>query len=385
MPEKNKPRVLVVGYLPPPPEGTARITELIKGSDSLNNDFSLRFLLLAKSSSTKGRGKLSFSNVLANLWNIIRFIVINIVFRPAIIYQSMAQNTTGFLRDSAFIIASCLLGRRIVVHFHGGSFDRFYASRSRLFKWYIRFAISKIRRLIVLGERLKDQFKGLIARDRCSVIYNGLPPLNNIADRKAASDNHPFSVLFMGYLSRAKGAVDIVKTAALVTKKEQKGWIFHLCGEPVNIERNIVFITNPNGGYDDITRVIDENKLNDVVLLHGPVYDSEKAKMFSTADIFVLPSYSEACPIAILEAMAYGLPIITTPVGALPEMLKEGVNCMFVRENDPSDIADKLMSLRQDHSLRETMEKNNKALVRDRYTAEAFLTSQNNIWKDSLS
>ena len=77
----------------------------------------------------------------------------------------------------------------------------------------------------------------------------------------------------------------------------------------------------------------------------SPVDGHEKEALFKQSDIFILPSYSEGFPLSVLEAMSYGLPLIVTPVGALPEVLKEGENCFFVKPGSVSDLTRALTQL----------------------------------------
>jgi len=73
---------------------------------------------------------------------------------------------------------------------------------------------------------------------------------------------------------------------------------------------------------------------------------------FLNADIFVLPSYSEGFPVVVLEAMAGKLPIVTTPVGALPEVFDDGLNGFFIQPGDYRDLADKMIRLVTDSETR---------------------------------
>jgi glycosyltransferase involved in cell wall biosynthesis len=89
--------------------------------------------------------------------------------------------------------------------------------------------------------------------------------------------------------------------------------------------------------------------------LPGIVTGEQKNKLVLEADIFALPSYNEGLPIALLEAMAAGMAIITTPVGGIPEVITDGDNGFLVAPGNISDLAEKLTILVNNQELRQKM------------------------------
>jgi glycosyltransferase involved in cell wall biosynthesis len=110
--------------------------------------------------------------------------------------------------------------------------------------------------------------------------------------------------------------------------------------------------------------------LNGRVAFLGPVDAAAKWKLLSEADIFLLPTYGEGMPNAVLEAMAAGLPVVTTPVGALPEMLPHGV---FVAPGDPQAIARAVLDLAGDPARRRELGQQNRRRVEECYRFETVL------------
>jgi glycosyltransferase involved in cell wall biosynthesis len=84
----------------------------------------------------------------------------------------------------------------------------------------------------------------------------------------------------------------------------------------------------------------------------GPVALAERVAYFQRADIFILPTYAEGLPIAVLEAMAAGLPIITTPVGGIPELIEDGVDGLLIQPGDVQALAARIALLLGDAELR---------------------------------
>jgi glycosyltransferase involved in cell wall biosynthesis len=100
------------------------------------------------------------------------------------------------------------------------------------------------------------------------------------------------------------------------------------------------------------------------------VVDDAKLKLLQEAAVFVLPSYSEGFSRALLEAMAAGKPVVCTPVGAHGEIIRDGVNGFLVNVGDERAIAQRIIQLLSDPSLREEMAVTNAQYVRDKFSAE---------------
>ena len=94
---------------------------------------------------------------------------------------------------------------------------------------------------------------------------------------------------------------------------------------------------------------------------------SEIPRYLKTADLFVRSSRSEGLGNAFIEAMAAGLPIIGTPVGGIPDFLKDGETGLFCEVDNPKNLAEKIMLLLNNGELREKLIKNGLELVREKY------------------
>jgi len=378
----KKTKILVLGFLPPPQEGTSKITEMIIRSEYLRNKYDLLFLSLSKRQRAIKRGKFSLINVFLAINNYIKFLYFIVKYNPEIVHLPLAQNKFGFLRDSIFIIIGKMFGKKICLHFLGGSFDMFLAGSSKAYQKYIKFVLRKVDRTVVLAEKLKYQFAELVPENSISVLYNPSPLNNDILKNSPIENknNNSANILFIGCISKAKGALDLVKAIKSVKIKFKGNISVNLCGQQVNVESNIKFIDNPDGAYSRILEIIKEDGLNSEVKLPGQVDDERKDILFRNTDIFVFPSYSEGCPIAVMEAMSYGLPLIVTPVGALPEMLKENENCLFVNSGDDKAIAEKILFLINSPDRRKEMGKNNYELIRTKYNPEIFSRQLSEVW-----
>ncbi|MFQ6033064.1 MAG: glycosyltransferase family 4 protein, partial [Candidatus Zixiibacteriota bacterium] len=279
-----------------------------------------------------------------------------------------------FLRDSIFIlIAGVLFRKKIVVHLHGGYFKTFYHKSSKLVKRYINFVFQYVSRGIVLGYCLKNLLEEILPEDRIDVVYNGIDttPFEKInGERK---DNGRFTMLFAGVLWESKGFFDLIKAVPMVTRYYP------------NIE---VFIA---GRWDDhrlknrVNTYVRENNLQDKVKFVGVVTGEEKTRLFKSSDAFVLPTYFylEGQPVVILEAMAAGLPVITTDRGSIKEMITHGQNGFIIPPYSPHEIAEKIAILIEDKNLRKKMGETSYRRVKERFTLDHYVDGVVEVLKKS--
>lgn len=380
--QTEKPKVLVVGYLPPPFEGTVRITQLIINSEELGESFDIKFCSLSKRKYASLKGKFSLVNVVDALLNTVKYLLCIFKHRPVVVHFPLAQNVTGFLRDSLFVILGRICGRRLCVYFLGGNFDMFYGQRKGVFRWFVRFIIKQIDILIVLAGKIGDQFLPFLESNKIKVVPNCISKIQPWYDKKEikGASGKCAKVLFVGYLSKAKGALDLVKSICGVKEKFNSDVEFVLCGRPINEEKNITFIDDPHNGYIKMMRIIRDEKMGSYVTVKEDISDQEIFDLMKKSDIFVFPTYSEGFPTVILEAMSFGLPIITTRVGAISEVLSEGTNCLFHTPGDIKTITKHILNLLNNEKTRCSMGRENYNLVNQRYNKHVFSGGIKKVW-----
>ena len=140
---------------------------------------------------------------------------------------------------------------------------------------------------------------------------------------KISSEKEVIKFLFLGYINENKGIwllLDVVNSL-----RE------YLSGKAV-------FILGGNGEISALKNTIHQKKLEQLVDYVGWVDNDLKDFCLRDADVFILPSYIEALPIALLEAMSYGLPIITTKVGSIPEIIKNDKNGILIEPGNKSEL-----------------------------------------------
>ncbi|MGC9976154.1 MAG: glycosyltransferase, partial [Syntrophales bacterium] len=127
------------------------------------------------------------------------------------------------------------------------------------------------------------------------------------------------------------------------------------------------------------------NKIENSVEIMGPVIGQEKAELMSKADVFAFPPVApEGHPLVILEAMSIGLPIIATFNGSIPETVIDGVNGFLVQVDDSISLAEKILLLSRDQSLRNSMGQKSREIFMEKFTKEVWINNLTRIFEQVL-
>jgi glycosyltransferase involved in cell wall biosynthesis len=172
-------------------------------------------------------------------------------------------------------------------------------------------------------------------------------------------------VLCVGNYVPRKGIIYLIEG---FSKIERKSFTLHLVG---NRKNNSTY-------YNKLLAVVKELNLTDCVFFYDGS-DKEKIKyLYSSSDIFVLPSLKETFGIVFLEAMHYGLPIVTTNVSAMPELITDGENGLLVPPADSQALAKALSKLVENRELREQLGERGCQRIKNAYyweqTSSKFLS-----------
>lgn len=141
--------------------------------------------------------------------------------------------------------------------------------------------------------------------------------------------------LYLGNLIPEKGVLVLIEACE---RLKALGCLFQC---------HIVGASSRELSVEDCMKLVDEKNLSDYVRVHGPLYGSDKEKMWQMCDCFVFPTYyhNECFPLVILEAMQHSLPVIATPVGAIPDMVIDGETGMLVSMRSVDDLVKKMQFL----------------------------------------
>jgi len=342
---ENKLRVLLAGHLHPPVGGISAYCASLMNS-SLSQRVDLHFVQTTSPSRPFTRaGKLTFANLFSAAGDCWRFNRAVAEFHPQIVHIATAFGWS-FLKHSLCMLVAKLAGCRVLLHPHC-SFQAFYTQQSPLVKIILHLCIRLADAILVLSSEWLP-LKQILPSRHIYLLYNAIdlqPYLKAAAKRNLLNSHFPFQILYLGHIGKAKGSFLLVEAAKLLQQQGEKA-IIRLVGAELTA-----------GEIAALRREIEENHLQESVMIHSPVFGEEKINLFGQADIFVYPSFHEGIPIAVIEAMACGLPIIATAVGGLPDLVQDGINGLLITAGKAEELAGAITHLIHNEPLRRSMEK----------------------------
>lgn len=226
-------------------------------------------------------------------------------------------------------------GCRVVLHAHGGGYQAYWESLSPRARAAVSRVLAAADALIVLGERWRRFYAALgVPHERIAVLPN---PVSLPVAVPARPRGAPAQFVYLGLISPGKGAFDLVEAAARL---------------PAAARGALRVVIAGNGENDALRERVSRHRLEEVVEVRGWLGAPERDALLAGAEAFVLPSYGEGLPMALLEAMAWGLAPVCTPVGAVPELVEDGASGLVVDPGDVPALAVALERLALDPALR---------------------------------
>lgn len=365
-----KKKIIVLGKLPPPYMGPSIATEIILNS-SLKNHFDLIHIDTKANESLRTLGKWRIKKIIKN--NAIYFRLWKTVFKfsPDLVWIPISQTTVGFIKDSIFIIIARMSGKKVMLHLRGSDFKNWIQNKASFFtRWYVKRILKSTQGIIVLGNNLRYLFEDYFPVGKIFVVPNGANYEIQVADKNLKG---PVKIIYLGNLQASKGIEDVLDSLVILINNYQK--IF-----------KVIII---GGWRNENTRIkclkqIEENKLP--ITFYPPEIDREKFTHLASSDIFVFtPREPEGHPWVIVEAMAAGLPIISTDRGAIVESVLHEKNGFIVEPKHPEQIAEKLNLLIEDIALRKKLGDESRRLYFENFTEARMVERLTNAFNAVLN
>ncbi len=242
-----------------------------------------------------------------------------------------------FFLDGFLVALAKMCAVPVVLHIHGGRFAEFLDGLPWPLLALARSFCRRCDRVLVLTETWQKTLATRLGRQNFCVMANGVSV--NACPVRCYEAHSTCNLLFLGSLSSAKGVLDLLAALPHVDNA-----VLHLVGgegEP--------------GILENIKASISQYAISHKVKLHGTQVGEEKQRFLEMADIFVLPSHAEGLPLALLEAMATGLPSVATTVGGIPEVMANGKEGLLVAPGQPRQLALAIDTLVKDPTMRRRM------------------------------
>lgn len=365
----SKHKVLLVAAFPPPVHGSSVVSQYIKDSGVINKAFDCDYVNLSTSRVMDEIGKRNLIKIWRFLISFIKELWLLSSHRYDLCYLAITCHGIGLLKDAPCVLLCKLFKRKIVIHQHNkgmaNDVDRWP------YRWLLPL-VYKDAKVILLSWRLYPDIEKVVPRQNVYICPNGILDAGyTYEDRK----NDIPRVLFLSNLIESKGVFVLLDALKLLKDKGCQFVCDIVGGETQEIDKK------------RFLEIVSLRGLSEQVVYHGKKYGKNKDVFLKNADILAFPTFyqNECFPLVLLEAMQYGLPIVTTDEGGILDMVEDGVNGLICEKNDSVSLAERLELLIKDKELRVRMGRINMSKYKEQFKLDVFENKMVQIIKDAVS
>lgn len=267
-----------------------------------------------------------------------------------VVHLNMASRGSC-LRKSVLGLTCWIFRIPFVIHLHGGGFQTFRDEElGRIGRTLVDFVFRRAARVIALSVAWQAWLQTTMKLKDVAIVFNGVPSYETKVnvERKTTP-----TVLFLGRLGTNKGT-DVLIAAMREVTRQLPNAVLEL------------------GGDGDIATYRQQAADLPNVRFLGWVDDSGRRAALARATVYCLPSWKEGLPLSVLEAMSAGLPVVSTPVGGIPEAVEDGVSGLLVQPGDAQGLATALSKILLNPAMAKSMGDNGRLRQREQFSAEAM-------------
>jgi glycosyltransferase involved in cell wall biosynthesis len=279
----------------------------------------------------------------------------------ALVHVNMGDRLSS-LRKGLIALYCRARGVPVVIHLHAVELDKLPGAML----WFLRKAFGKANGVILLGDVYRRWLAERLGLHNlpADILWNGVPMAPVAARDHLAARSTALHIVFLGSLGRRKGTGELV--AALGALATRTDWRATLAGP---------------GDIDAYRAQAQALGIADRITFPGWQDQAQVRELLASADMMVLPSFEEGLPLAILEALALGTPVIATPVGAIPEVLTHDADIVLTPPGDAPKLAAAIARLADDASLRQSLCDKGLATFGRVFAMPAYTRSLLAIWR----
>jgi glycosyltransferase involved in cell wall biosynthesis len=321
---------------------------------------------------SEGRQESRFRKAVRYATSPIAFLSMLMRLKPEIVHLNTSFEFNAYWRDLAYLLTARALGRRIVYQVHGGELPARFLGESSFGRGFLRFTLRAADVIVVLAEIELDAYRRFHAGRKLEMIPNAidLDEYGDVSPKQFARDE-----LVLGYIGRLaddKGIRESILAVSALRKQDAPRTTLRIAG---------------SGPYEaELRRLVKAESLSDQVQFLGPVFGDEKRRFWKDIDVFLFPTFHrEGLPYTILEALASGTPTITTRVGGIPDVIKDGIHGLVLDEHTPAAVAEAVRALTDDRELPRRMSSAALSRAREHYGVQRLADQFDRVYRELLS
>jgi glycosyltransferase involved in cell wall biosynthesis len=256
------------------------------------------------------------------------------------------------LRKSILISIGLLFRQSIILHAHGATYQEFHEGLPTFIQQFLVFLFSRCK-IIVLSKSWQDYYTNELGLEhsRTIVLYNPVEVPSSIPQRQGRKQ---LKFIFLGRIGKRGGALDLANSIVSFPKQDKGAFdlIEAFAALPEVDRQSAELILAGNGDLNAANELVAKLGLTDRITILNWLDPQQRDELLANADAFILPSYNEGLPMSMLESMAWGLPVIVTPVGGIPEVIFDRLNGLLVEPGKQAQLTSALQELIRDEDLR---------------------------------
>lgn len=253
-----------------------------------------------------------------------------------------------------------------ILHFHGAGFMDQFKKQHPVGKRILLIFFKKFSKILCLSESWKEVLAQQFKLTNLSIVRNSVPLLTIHYDNH--NESSQLKILFLGSIGDRKGIFELLDVIEIL----------------IAAGYDIKLAVGGNGDVGKLLHRIDHGLLKGCVRYLGWVTGDVREREFLAANVFCLPSHAEGMPMSILEAMSYGLPIISTKVGGIPEMVDNAVNGFLIDPGSVIQLEEAIRNMASNVYLRQKMSKKSLEIIQDRFCFQEHVDQIRSIYNSSF-
>lgn len=287
--------------------------------------------------------------------------------RPSVVHINVSENASVWRKAVVQLFAG-LFSCPTVVHLHGASFMEYF-DKGPVSRAISRWLFDRCGIALVLGESWRNFLVQSVGTDphKVRVLYNAVPDIGaDLPVRAAPPEGAIVSLLVLANLSERKGIGTLLRSCRLM---KDRGFRFR--------------VTIGGGGdVEGYRRMAAELGVDGECRFEGWISREQAHAHLRDHDMLLLPSTHEGLPMVILEALSTGMPVVTTPVGSIPEVLTDGETARIVPVNDPEALAHAVRDLATRPALYARLSAEGRRLFLEKFVIESYGRSLQDIYAE---
>jgi len=342
-------RVLLLGPARTAVSGVSTHLNQLFGSE-----LARRFCLFQFQVGSEGRSETRAGLLLRLIVSPFTFAVCLLYTRPRIVHINTSFEPKGYWRDLIYLTLAKLTRRKVVYQIHGGALPAEFFAGNATLTALLRRVLSSADAVVLLATSEMRAYREFVPRARLVRIANAVAPCEPDLRAERYVNAEPLKIAYLGRLAANKGIFETIEAMRIM---RERGVAAQLT------------IAGAGAAAAEVRERIAASGLADRVHFVGAVFGEDKARLWQQSQVLAFPTYHhEGLPYSLLEALSCGVVPVICPVGAIADVMQDGVQGLFVPPHDPRAVADALQRLAEDRELLHRMALVARARIIEQYS-----------------